>query len=135
MSAGRAERPSRSGFDAWLRPIAAVLMVGGLVVAVWVYAIFTLPDVVPTHVEYVRTGCGPGNPYSRATWNFTFTFANTGGVDGIAMIQGVISSNVSGQTTLRVPRFGQATGWLLAVGPDCKTNRTAVIEVVSVTPA
>lgn len=135
MSEGTEERPSRGRFRVWLRPIAAILIVGGLIVAVWVYAIFTRPNILLTHVEYLRTGCGQGNPYSRATWNFTFTFENTGGVDGIATVVGVIDSNVSGQTTLRVPHFGQATGGLLVVGPDCKTNRTAGIELASVTPA
>lgn len=125
---------SRGRFREWLRPIAAIVIVGSLVVSVWVYAILTRPDVLLSHLEIVRTGCVAGNPYHKTTWNATFIFVNTGGVDGIATVAGFVDGNRSGQVTLRVPHFGQAAGWHLMIGPDCKLNRTVGIQLMSVVP-
>ncbi len=108
---------SRGRFREWLRPIAAIMIVGGLVVAVWVYAILTRPDVLLSHLEIVRTGCVTDNPYHRTTWNATFIFENTGGVDGIATVVGFVDGNQSGQETQRVysQEAGSGKAILLAI--------------------
>ncbi len=141
MSESRGRQALRLRLGEWLRPIAAILIAGGFVLAVWAYAILTRPDVLLTRLEFVKDGCTnldpfTGEPSSRTygIWNLTFTYANTGGVDAALYVKFTIDSNPAGGTTLLVPHFGQSTITDLFELAGCDTNHTLAIEIASITP-